>query len=151
MVLKKKTKKGKKLFSTYHRPHKSLLILLVPLDCVLGIPRPLDQLSNSIARLALRRRAGSATHRTDIVQDTAQLVRGWRGGGHFELELAALLLGVRGVVGGLVFSGGFRGGDGRLFEDVEDAGGGGEGGRVEEGDWVEGFTLSKAQGISVSL
>jgi hypothetical protein len=40
-----------------------------------------------------------------------QLVRRRRRGGNLELELAALLGGVRAVVGGLVFGGGFGGGD----------------------------------------
>lgn len=105
---------------TYNRPHKPLLILLKPLNRILRIPRPLHKLPNPIRSLLSH--ATRPAHRRNVVQDTAQLVRGRRGGGDLQLELAALLLRVRGVVRGLVFCCGFGGGGGGLLEDVEGAG-----------------------------
>ena len=123
---------------TYNRPNKPILILLKPLQRILRIPRPLNNLPRHVILplnglpFALRR---------DVVEDIPQLVRRGRLRRDIELELGALVLGVVGVVGGLVLGGRF-GGDGRgLFEDGEGVGGRGEGWVVEEGDRVDGFGL----------
>lgn len=100
------------------------MILFKPLQCILRIPSPLNNLSRHIClpiNPLLPRRS-----RSHIIQDTAQLV-GSRGGGvgDLELEFGTLVLSVVGVVRGLVFGGGF-GGDGcGLFKDGEGMRGGG--------------------------
>jgi hypothetical protein len=77
----------------------------------------------------------------DVVKDIPQLIGGGIVGGNLDLELAALLLGVRAVVTGLVFCGCLGSNCGGLFEDCEDAGAVWDAGGVEEGDRVEGFAL----------
>lgn len=116
---------------THNRPHKTPLpILLQPPQRILLIPRALD---DSARPYPLRGR---------VLEDGAQLVRRRQLLGHVELELAArLVLGVVRVVGGLVLGGGLGGGCAGGAEDIEDAGGRGQGGFVEEGDYVEGFGL----------
>ena len=105
---------GEEERGTYDRPNKPILILLKPLQRILRIPRPLNNLPGHVV---LPLNALPFTRRRGVVEDIPQLVRRGRLRRDFELELGALVLGVVGVVGGLVLGGGF-GGDGRgLFED----------------------------------
>jgi len=87
---------------------------------MLRILRPLDQLRNSISSLLSL--WTNTADRVDVVQDTTQLVRCRRVRSHLQLELAALLLCVRLVVGCLVFCCRFAGHGGGLFEDVQGPG-----------------------------
>ena len=125
---------------TYNRPNKPILILLKPLQRILRISRPLDNLPRHVV-LPLNALRFTLALGRDVVEDIPQLVRRGRLSRDLELELGALVLGVVGVVGGLVLGGRF-GGDGRgLFEDGEGVGGRGEGWVVEERDRVDGFGL----------
>jgi len=100
-----------KVEATYHRPNKPALILLEPLNRILRIPGALDNLTNPVTSLVLRPSPSTTnSHRADIIQNIPQLVHRRRRGGDLQLEIAALLARVRGVVGGLVFGCGFGGG-----------------------------------------
>lgn len=69
------------------RPYKPPTILLKLLQRILGISSALHNLRNRIRRTA--RFAARARIPRSVLKDVAQLVRCWRGSGHFELELAS--------------------------------------------------------------
>lgn len=93
---------------TYNRPHEVLVILLELLQRILCIAGALYQLRNTVRHL-IARTTDTADGR-DVVEDTAKLVCCRGRGGNLQLELAALLLCVDGVVASLVFCGGFASG-----------------------------------------
>lgn len=70
-----------------YRPNKSPTVLLKLLQRILGISSALHNLRNRICRTA--RFAARTRIPCSVLQDVAQLVCCWRGGGDFELELAS--------------------------------------------------------------
>jgi len=117
-----------------HRSEKPFPILIQPPQSIHSIPRPADQLP----------RLHPSTGR--VLQYTLQLVRRGRLFGYIEFEFTAAAFEWGSVVdsGRLVV-------DGSLLEAGEDAGGGGEGGCVEESDDIEGFVLKKGKSMDTYL
>jgi hypothetical protein len=117
--------------ATYHRPEQIILVLLVLLQGLLLVLGALDD--------------GRDASLADILEDRLDLIGGGGLLGNVELELLAVALGLDGMVAGLVNC---RTGCGIGRGSLQDVGHADRGrglGRMEEGDDIEGFVLSRLE------
>lgn len=117
--------------ATYHRPEQIILVLLVLLQGLLLVLGPLDD--------------GRDASLADILEDCLDLIGGGGLLGDVELELLAVALGLDGMVAGLVNCRTSCGIGRGSLQDVGHADRGRGLGRMEEGDDVEGFVLSRLE------